>query len=178
MLSCCHNQCDVEPMGGDEDRQSMETHCAACGVCVIPLPQQNLLWVMMWNSCTGQEKPLLPPELCCSKASPSGGCCQRAGNALSVPRFEPLSACVNLDQLLPPSVLPGAVPKQKHACYKFPVPLWQLVYWLFHPPFLDFVSSHLLSFFRFPQGSTYVLRLKTEGCSGWLLACCQTVFSI
>lgn len=69
---------------------------------------------------------------------------------------------VNLDQPLPPSALPRAVPKQKHACYKFPVLLWQCKYWVFHFPSLDFVSLHLLSFFPFPQGSAYVLRLKTE----------------
>lgn len=179
MLSC-HNQC--EPMGGDEDMQPKETLHCVWGCVWYPYHNRtcNELWCEISlrrarETTAAPEKPLLR-GLSIWWLLPES--CKHSELSWAFLGFDPLSACVNVDQLLPPSVLPGVVPKQKHACYKFPVPLWQCVYWLFHFPFLDFVSSHLLSFFRFPRGSTYVLRLKTEVCSGRLLVCCQTVFSI
>lgn len=122
------------------------------GMCMILLLCQSLwLQVLMWK-CPSQSKRnhFWIQTFAVLKLVPSGGCCQRRG---AFQGFDPLTYCVNLDQLLPPSALPTAVPKQKHACYTFLVLLWQCKYWVFRFPSLDFVSFHLLSFFPFPQRS-------------------------
>ena len=120
----------------------------AGGMRVLPLLRQGpWLQVLMWNSpAQSKRNHFWLQTFAVLKLVPPGGCCQRRGAFLG---FDPLTCCVNLDQLLPPSALPRAVSKQKHACYKFPVPLWQCKYWVFHFPSLDFVSFHLFKFLPF-----------------------------